>query len=130
MMLGAGLVQLSSGIFFNGPSFAGKVVRFLEKYMNEQGYKSPSEFIGAGQRYITEMGEMQQEYRPQVTDVIAHVDYDKCVGPEKCDQCLDMFCIATYAEDGVVKIDKNLCCGCNLCVIKCPHGARYLARTK
>jgi len=126
MMLGAKLIQLSSGVFFNGISYPGKVVDFLRKYMEEQGYNSVNEFIGLGQKYITEMGEVQREYRPQVGKVIAHVDYDRCIGPDACNECLDMFCIATYEEDSVIKIDPKLCCGCNLCVIKCSQGARSL----
>lgn len=126
MMLGAKLVQLSSGIFFNGLSYPGKVVEFLKKYMEEQGYNSVNEFIGLGQKYIAEMGEVQREYKAQVGKLIAHIDYDKCIGPEACSECLDMFCLATYEEDGVVKVDPKLCCGCNLCVIKCPYEARSL----
>lgn len=127
MMLGAKLVQLSSGIHFNGVSFPGKVVNFLTKYMQEQGYCSVKEFIGAGQKYIAEMGEVQKEYKPQVGKLIAHVDYDKCKGPDRCKICLDSFCLATYEEGNKVKVDPVWCCGCNLCVIRCPSGAISLS---
>jgi dihydroorotate dehydrogenase/NAD-dependent dihydropyrimidine dehydrogenase PreA subunit len=130
MMLGAKMVQLSSGIFFNGPSFGGTVLSFMKKYMEQQGYQSPRDFIGAGQKYIAEMGELQREFKAQVGHIMAKIDYDACVGPDACGECLDMFCIATYREGDVVKIDPRLCCGCNLCTTKCPHGARRLARTK
>lgn len=126
MMLGAKLVQLSSGILFNGPSYPGKVVDFLKKYMEEQGYNSVGEFRGAGLKYIAEMGDVQREFKAQIGKLIAQTDYDKCVGPDACGECLDMFCLATYEEDGKVKVDPLLCCGCNLCVIKCPYGARSL----
>lgn len=127
MMLGAKLVQLSSGILFNGPSFAGKVVDFLKKYMEEQGYNSVNEFRGLGLEYIAEMGEVQREFKAQIGKLIAQTDYDKCTGPDACGECLDMFCLATYEEDGEVKVDPKLCCGCNLCVIRCPYGARSLS---
>jgi dihydropyrimidine dehydrogenase (NAD+) subunit PreA len=126
MMLGAKLVQLSSGILFNGVSYTGKVLDFLKKYMEEQGYSSVNELIGLGQKYITEMGEVQEEFKTQVGSLIANIDYDKCIGPDACGECLDMFCLATYEGDGIVKIDPNLCCGCNLCVIQCSYGARSL----
>ena len=126
MMFGAKLVQLSSGIHMNGLSYAGRVVSFMQRYMQEQGYKSPNEFIGLGLQYIVEMGEAQEEYKAQVGKVIAHVDYDKCVGPDSCRICLDTWCIATYEEEGKAKVDRNMCCGCNLCVIRCPHSARSL----
>ena len=126
MMLGAKLVQLSSGIFFNGLSFPGQVVDFLKKYMEEQGYNSVDEFRGLGLKYIAEMGEVQKEFKAQVGKLIAQTDYDKCVGPDSCDICLDTFCLAIYEEDGEVKVDPKLCCGCNLCVIRCPYVARSL----
>ncbi len=126
MMLGAKLVQLSSGIHLNGLSFVGRVVSFMRRYMEEQGYKSPADFIGLGLQYIVEMGEAQQEYKAQVGTIIAQVDYDKCVGPDSCRACLDTWCLATYEEGGKAKVDRDMCCGCNLCVIRCPHGARTL----
>jgi molybdopterin-containing oxidoreductase family iron-sulfur binding subunit len=34
---------------------------------------------------------------------------------------------ATYQEeDGVVRVDKNKCIGCNYCKMACPYGARYM----
>jgi dihydroorotate dehydrogenase/Pyruvate/2-oxoacid:ferredoxin oxidoreductase delta subunit len=126
MMLGAKVVQLSAGIFMEGISFPGRVVQFMKKYMKEQGYNNPMDFIGLGLRYIVEMGQVQAEYREQVGKVIAHVDYDKCVGPDSCRICLDTWCIATYEKEEKAMVNPELCCGCNLCVIRCPHQARSL----
>lgn len=130
MMFGAKLVQLSSGIHINGVSFPGKVVNFLKKYMQEQGYSSVKEFIGLGQKFIAEMGEVQAAYRSQVGRLIAHVDYEKCKGPNDCKICLDNFCLATYEEEDKIKVDPMWCCGCNLCVIRCPSRARSLGWVK
>lgn len=126
MMLGAKIVQLSAGIHLNGPSYTRKVVNFLKKYMEEQGYKSVNDFIGLGLKCFVEMGEMQEVLRAQAGKVIAKTDYKKCVGPEKCKVCIDNWCVATYVEKGQVKIDPKKCCACNLCVIRCPHEARSL----
>ncbi len=126
MMLGAKAVYMSSGIFWNGIDFPRKVIRFMEKYMEEQGYKSVNDFIGLGLKYVVEMEEAQEELRQQPGVVIAAVDYDKCVGPDTCRVCIDNWCIATYIEDETVKIDPRRCCGCNLCVVRCPYGARSL----
>jgi dihydroorotate dehydrogenase/NAD-dependent dihydropyrimidine dehydrogenase PreA subunit len=128
MMFGAKLVQMSSGILWNGISFPGKVVKFMKRYMEEQDYTSVNDFIGLGLKHIAEMGEVQAEYKEQVGKLIARVDLDTCVGTESCKICLDNFCTATYEEDGVIKIIPEYCGGCNLCVIRCPHGARSLVR--
>jgi len=126
MMLGAKLVQLSSGIHYNGLSYPGKVLKFMQRYMEDQGYKSVNDFIGLGLQYIVDMGEMQEISKSQSGKVVASIDYDKCVGPEDCSTCLDTWCLAIYQEDGKMKIHEPYCNGCNLCVIRCPHQARSL----
>lgn len=128
MMLGAKIVELSAGIFWNGLSFPGKVVKFMKRYINEQGYKSVNDFIGLGLNYIVEMEECQEELKAQIGKLIAYVDYDKCAGVSKCQVCLDNWCCATYVENEQPKVDADLCASCNLCVIRCPYGARYLAK--
>jgi len=126
IMLGAKGVQLSAGIWWNGLSFCGKVVKFMKSYMKDQGYKSMKEIIGLGQKYIVEMNECQQELKPQIGKLIAHVDNEKCVGMSKCNVCLDNYCVAVTEEGDYPVVDATLCSACNLCVIRCPHGARSL----
>lgn len=53
--------------------------------------------------------------------------------PVLCFQCEDPSCKtvcptgATYQDpDGVVRVDKNKCIGCNYCKMACPYGARYM----
>ncbi len=126
MMLGARSVQLSAGLFWNGISYAGRVVRFMKKYMEEQGYNSVNDFTGLGQKYIVEMSDAQKELKAQVGKLIAHIDRDKCAGLSTCKACLDNWCFATYVEDEEPMVDSELCSGCNLCVLRCPYGARSL----
>ncbi|MFH1651617.1 MAG: 4Fe-4S binding protein [Chloroflexota bacterium] len=126
MMLGAKKVQLSAGIFWNGLGFPEKVVKFLKKYMDEQGYRDMNELRGIGLPYIVEMEECQRELKAQIGHLVANVNLEACKGTEKCDVCLDTWCSATYEENGYPRVDPELCASCYLCVIRCPHGARYM----
>jgi dihydroorotate dehydrogenase len=48
--LGASLVQLITGMIFNGPQFIGQLNKDLAKLLREDGYKNISEAVGAAHR--------------------------------------------------------------------------------
>jgi dihydropyrimidine dehydrogenase (NAD+) subunit PreA len=125
MMLGAKSVQLSSGIVYNGFSFISQVIEFMKRYMKEQGFKNVGDFIGLGLNYIVEHGEFLQWW--DAHPVVAKIDYLKC---NKCGICMDNLCFATYWKNGWPKVDTKLCSSCNICVFRCPVGARSLVPVK
>ncbi len=50
----------------------------------------------------------------------------------RCQHCKSAPCVsvcptqASYIQDGIVRIDKDLCVGCKQCISGCPYGARYV----
>lgn len=125
MMLGAKVVQLSSGLIFNGLSFISQVIEFMKKYMKEQGYKKVDDFIGMGLEHIVDYGEFLEWW--DAHPMVAKIDYLKC---NKCGICMDNLCFATYWKDGKPRVDPKLCGSCNICVFRCPVGARSLVPVK
>ena len=118
MMLGARAVELCSGIMWNGISFISKVIEFMNKYMDEQGYKKMDDFIGMGLKYVVEMQEQLEYWHAHPT--VAQFDYLKC---NRCRTCQDTYCYALYWEDSRPKVNTKMCAGCGLCVIRCPENA-------
>ncbi len=125
MMLGAKVVQLCSGIMFNGLSFASQVIEFMNKYMDEQGYKRVDDFTGKGLEYFVEFSEVVEWVKAHPRT--AKIDYLKCI---KCGNCLDNFCWATDWKNGRPKVDPKRCSECYICVFRCPVGARSLVPIK
>ena len=118
MMLGAKVVQFCSGILWNGVSFISQVIEFMNKYMDEQGYKSVDDFTGLGLNYLVELEEQLEDWHAH--PFVAQIDYIKCT---RCRTCLDNFCWAMYWEDGRPKVNTKMCMGCGLCSIRCPSHA-------
>ncbi|MFC1873872.1 4Fe-4S binding protein [Chloroflexota bacterium] len=57
-------------------------------------------------------------------EVVPFIETDLCRGEESCGLCLKRCpCVAIKVEDGEVKVDVELCCGCGACVDNCPHRA-------
>ena len=125
MMLGAKSVQLSSGIVYNGFGFVSQVIEFMTKYMKEQGFDSVYDFIGLGLNHIVEYGEFLQWWNAH--PVVAKIDYLKC---NSCGICMDNLCFATHWKNGRPRVDPKLCSSCNICVFRCPVGARSLVPIK
>lgn len=60
-------------------------------------------------------------------------DVDMYFLPMQCQHCSNPECVtmcptgATYKlENGIVRIDRDVCIGCQACVAACPYGVRYL----
>ena len=97
MMLGAKVTPLVTDVMYDGRSLIRKHIRFLTKYMKEQGYQSVNDFIGLGLEHVKPINKI--DFMPD--RVFAEVDPLECSG---CARCTDHVCLATYMENSVAKV--------------------------
>ena len=114
LMLGATTVQLSSGILWRGRYLIQQVLKYLNGYLEEQGFNSVQELIGLGLRHV---GGLKAEH---FLPALAVIDGSRCTG---CTLCAVTTCMAITMQDSLAVVDEPLCSGCNLCVEICPPRA-------
>jgi dihydropyrimidine dehydrogenase (NAD+) subunit PreA len=122
MMLGAGLVQVTTGMLEQGRSLLRRCNSFLSKFMVEQGYDSVGKITGIGQQYIKYLDELDMS--PGLIKAVT--DEKKCTN---CGVCADQICTVRNMVDGKLKVDDANCTGCGFCTISCRQNAIRLEKT-
>ena len=117
-MLGARAVEFVTPLLYQGRKLIRRDVRFLQSYMEAQGYSSVSDFVGLALEYIKGIDELDSAYDEKV--LFAEVDAEKCKG---CGICADGICLAMMKENHLARVNTDCCTGCGLCAAICPHDA-------
>ncbi len=119
IMAGAGIVQIGSVLMIKGIKWLPKVVKGLERFMDEHGYADiPSMHAIASNRAA-------KTYSDQFSRARTHVAVDQaaCKNPS-CTVCIQMcFYEALSQGDGKIEVHPDACIGCELCLDVCPFGA-------
>ncbi|MGR3615734.1 MAG: NAD-dependent dihydropyrimidine dehydrogenase subunit PreA [Paracoccaceae bacterium] len=117
MTLGAGNVQVCTAAMTYGFKIVEEMISGMSQWMDEKGYTSTSDFIGAAVPNVTDWQYLNLNYIAK-----AKIDPDQCI---KCGRCYAA-CEDTshqaisMSEDRVFEVIDEECVACNLCVNVCP----------
>ncbi|MEJ1157133.1 NAD-dependent dihydropyrimidine dehydrogenase subunit PreA [Prosthecomicrobium sp. N25] len=119
MTLGAGTVQVCTAAMTYGFKIVEEMITGLSDWMDEKGYSSVDQFVGAAVPKLTDWQHLNLDYA-----VKAQIDQDLCIKCGRCHiACEDTSHQAILKErDGVrhFEVIEEECVGCNLCVVVCP----------
>jgi dihydropyrimidine dehydrogenase (NAD+) subunit PreA len=119
MTLGATTVQVCTAAMTYGFAIVKELISGMSNWMDEKGYRSIDDFVGAAVPNVTDWQFLNLNYIAK-----AHINQDLCI---KCGRC-HIVCEDTSHQAIAAKkngkrhfevIDAE-CVGCNLCVSVCP----------
>lgn len=120
LLLGATTVQVCTAVMHYGYRIVEDMIDGLSNYLDEKGYRSVSEIVGASVRRVTDWGNLDLNYK-----TVARIDHSKCIQCNLCHvACEDGAhqCIPLVRMNGTryPVVDEHECVGCNLCHLVCP----------
>ncbi|HKG14010.1 MAG TPA: NAD-dependent dihydropyrimidine dehydrogenase subunit PreA [Pyrinomonadaceae bacterium] len=118
--LGASTVQVCTAVMHHGYRIVEDMIDGLSNYLDEKGFASVNELVGASVRRVTDWGNLDLNYK-----TVARIDHSKCIQCNLCHvacedgahQCVPL--VQTDAGRFPV-VDEHECVGCNLCYLVCP----------
>lgn len=112
IMAGAVAVQVCTAAILEGPSVYGRIVKEMERFMDQAGYASLADFHGLALK-------QKQEYAT-MTPVTPTIDTTLCTG---CGVCARSCAYQAITVAKTAAIDSARCFGCGLCATRCPRRA-------
>lgn len=121
MMWGATLVTACTSIMWHGWEVVTKIVRGMEEFPAQQGYKSYEDLIGLAVGSIRANADLEPLPGAPVVD------------PERCNGCglctKPGHCTAIEMREGLAVVTPERCLGCSICVALCPRKALSFPET-
>ena len=120
MLLGAGTVQVCTAVMHYGYRIVEDMIDGLNNYLDEKGFASVNDIIGASASRVTDWGNLDLNY-----NVKAQVHPENCIRCNLCyvacedgaHQSFDFQEIDGHRYPHVIEAE---CVGCNLCYLICP----------
>jgi dihydropyrimidine dehydrogenase (NAD+) subunit PreA len=120
LALGATNVQVCTAVMHHGYRIVEDMIDGLSNYLDDKGFKSVAELVGASTPRVTDWGDLDLNYK-----TVARIDHSKCIQCNLCHvacedgahQCVPL----VQLEAGRYPVvDEQECVGCNLCYLVCP----------
>lgn len=119
MLVGSDAVQVCTEVMLNGYKIIGPMLKGLQKYLEEKGFKDICELKDKAIASISTHKDL-----PKTPLAYPKIDHEKCGRCGKCVSiCRESEHQALQLNDGNIVLDKNRCVGCGLCHFVCPAGA-------
>jgi dihydropyrimidine dehydrogenase (NAD+) subunit PreA len=120
MLLGAGNVQVCTAVMHYGYRVVEDMIDGLNNYLDEKGFSSVNDIIGASVNRVTDWGNLDLNY-----DVKAHVNVENCIRCNLCyiaceDGAHQSFDFQEVEGKRYPHVIEEECVGCNLCYLVCP----------
>ncbi len=120
MLLGAGSVQVCTAVMHYGYRIVEDMIDGLNNYLDEKGFASVNDIIGASVNRVTDWGNLDLNYV-----VKAHVNEENCIRCNLCyvaceDGAHQSFEFVESSGHHYPRVIEEECVGCNLCYLICP----------
>lgn len=118
MLLGAGTLQVTTGIMQYGYRIVEDMISGVSHYMEDQGFEHLEDMLGLANDSIIPCENLDRGYK-----VFPSIDHEKCVGCGRCYiSCFDggHQAIIWDEEERRPYVDERKCVGCHLCANVCP----------
>lgn len=119
LLLGATVVEISSGIQWFGTNIFNIMNQSLEEYMKKMGFNHIAELKGLALKSIKENADAVKK---DIKQMKAIIDVSLCKQCSEC-LCINRLCLAISKCKSRIQINKELCNGCGWCINTCKNNA-------